>query len=162
VHSVFKRNYFLQNKRAVSLDALIPQMQMKIFGNRPGELTALQAGGKMYLIATAERPELPLEKAARSDTRERLAAPFFGLSLAATSKGGIFPSNVSYTVKSVVRGSPAEEAGLATGDPVSIHSFKLNKDKGYALMSLSVQTRKSGFMEAGLQLASALDSPDTF
>ena len=70
--------------------ALIPAYQDVLFPNRPGELVSLETSdGRRHIIMTVPRPELPLANAVRVDSKERLAAPLFGMILA-PSKGGAF------------------------------------------------------------------------
>ncbi|MDR0760152.1 MAG: S1C family serine protease, partial [Treponema sp.] len=123
-----------------SQGALIPALQDVLFPGRPGELVALETSdGVRRVMMTVARPDLPLAAAAKVDTRERLAAPLFGLILA-PSMGGAFSS--SYLVKKVVRGSIADEAGLSEQDPISIRGFKLQEKEGYVLLDINVKKRR--------------------
>ncbi|MDR1972231.1 MAG: S1C family serine protease [Treponema sp.] len=143
---------------------LIPALQDILFQARPGELVALETAGRdgtlqgRYILMTAPRPELPLAEAARLDSRERMAAPLFGLVLAPTVGKSFSPS---YLVKKVVRGSIADEAGLSEEDPVSIRGFRVEEKDGYVLMEINVKKRRTGYMETTMQLPALLDSPDT-
>ncbi|MDR2304907.1 MAG: S1C family serine protease [Treponema sp.] len=144
--------------------ALIPVLQDQIFHTRPGELVALEFGenrqetsSKVVLISVP-RPDVPLAEAAKKDSRERMAAPLFGLILS-PSLGKSFSS--SYLVKKVVRGSIADEASLSELDSVSIRSFRVWEKDGYAVMDISVKKRRQGYMETVMQLPALLDSPDT-
>ncbi|MDR0555283.1 MAG: S1C family serine protease [Treponema sp.] len=144
---------------AASQGALIPALQDRLFSSRPGELVALETSdGKRRLIMTVTRPDLPLAEAAKIDTRERMAAPLFGLVLA-PSLGNTFSS--SFMIKKVVRGSIADEAGLSEQDPVSIRGFHLEEKEGYAMMDIDVKKRRLGYIETSMRLPAALDSPDT-
>jgi S1-C subfamily serine protease len=68
-----------------SQGALIPAFQDILFSDRPGELAALETSdGVKRILMTAARPDVPLAAAARVDSRERLAAPLFGLILTPT------------------------------------------------------------------------------
>jgi S1-C subfamily serine protease len=149
------------NGRAVSAPqgALIPALQDVLYPLRPGELVALETSdGRRRVLMTIPRPDVPLMEAAKKDSRERMAAPLFGLILA-PQVGKTFPS--SYLVKRVVRGSIADEAGLSEQDPVSIRGFKIEEKEGYALMDINVKKRRMGYMEASIRLPALLDSPDT-
>jgi S1-C subfamily serine protease len=144
--------------------ALIPALQDQIFHTRPGELVALEIGesrqetsSKVVLISVP-RPDVPLAEAAKKDSRERMAAPLFGLILS-PSLGKSFSS--SYLVKKIVRGSIADEAGLSELDPVSIRNFRVWEKDGYAVMDINVKKRRMGYMETTMQLPAPLDSPDT-
>jgi S1-C subfamily serine protease len=139
--------------------ALIPAFQDILFSTRPGELVALETSdGIRRVLMTTGRPDVPLVEAAKKDSRERIAAPLFGLILA-PSLGKSF--NPSYLVKRVVRGSIADEAGLSENDPVSIRGFRILEDNGYALLEIDVKKRRMGYMETMMQLPAPLDSPDT-
>jgi hypothetical protein len=143
--------------------ALIPYLQDILFPLKVGELVTLEiedvSGGlKKHIIRLEARPEVPLAEAAKSDSRERIAAPLFGLILSPAAGGSVF---ASYQVKKVVRGSIADDAGLSENDPVSIRGFKVLEDDGYALMEISVKKRRMGYLETSIQLPALLDSPDT-
>jgi predicted metalloprotease with PDZ domain len=142
---------------------LIPALQDSIFQSHPGELVALEildASGqsRRWVMATVPRPELPLSEAAKVDSRERIAAPLFGLILS-PSQGKSLSSN--FLVKKVIRGSIADEAGISNQDPVSIRRFRIVEDEGYALMEITVKKRRMGYLETSMQLPVWLDSPDT-
>ena len=144
--------------------AIIPALQDILFPLKPGELVTLDlvdSEGMEFsrLLRLAARPELPLVDAAKKDTRERIAAPLFGLILTPASTGNsFFPS---FQIKKVVRGSIAYEAGLSDTDPVSIRNFRIFEDEGYAVMEINVKKRRVGYLETTMQLPALLDSPDT-
>ncbi|MDR1858494.1 MAG: S1C family serine protease [Treponema sp.] len=142
---------------------LIPALQDAIFQSRPGELVALEtreSDGQVRrrLVMTASRPELPLRDAALVDSRERLAAPLFGIIL---SPGQGRPRSASYEIRKIVRGSIADEAGISDQDPIHIRGFRIMEKEGYALMEINIKKRNMGFMETTMQLPASLDSPDT-
>jgi hypothetical protein len=139
--------------------ALIPALQDRLYPNRPGELVALETSdGVRRVLMTIPRPDIPLADAAKKDSRERMAAPLFGLILAPASGSGISPS---YLVKKIVRGSIADEAGLSEQDPVRIQNFRVEEKDGYALLSITVKKRRMGYLETAMRLPAILDSPDT-
>jgi S1-C subfamily serine protease len=139
--------------------SLVPALQDALFPARPGELAALEVSdGTRYVLMTVPRPDVPLAEAAKKDSRERIAAPLFGIILAPTM-GNAF--SASYLIKKVIRGSIADEAGLSENDPVSIRGFHIEEDMGYALLDINVKKRRMGFLETSMQLPAALDSPDT-
>ncbi|GHV60418.1 hypothetical protein AGMMS49587_01600 [Spirochaetia bacterium] len=144
---------------------LIPALQDLLYPTRPGELVALETAAgsskgeiSRRVLMTVPRPDVPLADAAKIDSRERMAAPLFGLILAPTVGKSFSPS---YLIKKVVRGSIADEAGLSEHDPVAIKSFRIMEKDGYALMEINVKQRRKGYMETTMQLPAALDSPDT-
>ena len=143
--------------------ALIPALQDMLFTLRPGELVSLELAapdGTMnrHILRLANRPAVPMAEAAQRDSRERMAAPLFGIILAPQA-GSSFFSN--YLVKRVVRGSIADEAGLSENDPVSIRGFRVFEKDGYALLDIDVKKRRMGYLEASMQLPALLDTPDT-
>jgi S1-C subfamily serine protease len=141
---------------------LITALQDAIFQSRPGELVTLEtvsAGGtNRHVVMTVPRPELPLGDAAKVDSRERLAAPLYGMILAPTQGKSL---SSTYMVKKIVRGSIADEAGISEQDPVSIRGFRILEDQGYVLMEIDVKKRRMGYLETSMQLPALLDSPDT-
>jgi hypothetical protein len=140
---------------------LIPAMQDALFQSRPGELVALETedsngGIKKHLVMTVPRPEFPLVDAAKIDSRERLAAPLFGLIL---SPGKSRSAN--YMVKKIVRGSIADEASISNNDHVYIRGLRIFEKEGFALMEIDIKKRSMGYLETPMQLPARLDSPDT-
>ncbi|MDR1143632.1 MAG: trypsin-like peptidase domain-containing protein [Spirochaetaceae bacterium] len=144
--------------------SLIPALQDRFFSNRPGELAVLELANpetgavSRQIIMTAARPEVPLAEAAEKDTKERMAAPLFGMILAPAAASGF---STSFFIKKVIRGSIADEAGLSEQDPVSIRAFRVEKESGIALMDISVKKRRMGYLETSMRLPAPLDSPDT-
>jgi hypothetical protein len=107
---------------------------------------------------TVPRPELPLGDAAKLDSRERLAAPLFGMILS-PGQGKSWSS--TYQVKKVVRGSIADEASISDQDSVYIRGFRIFEKEGFALMEIDIKKRSMGYLETPMQLPARLDSPDT-
>jgi S1-C subfamily serine protease len=146
-----------------SQGTIIPVMQDMLFPLKPGELVSVDlvdADGNAYsrLLQIIARPELPLLEAARRDTRERIAAPLFGLILSSAAGTSFTPT---YQVKKVIRGSIASDVGLSENEPLSIRNFRIFEDDGYAVMEIMVKQRRMGYMETSMQLGALLDSPDT-
>jgi hypothetical protein len=138
---------------------LIPALQDMLFSSRPGELVVLEdTGGTRTILRTMARPDLPLADAARADSKERIAAPLFGLILSAPANRSFSPS---FLVSKVVRGSVADEAELSENDSVSIRSFRMDEDTGIALMEIYVKRRRAGYLETTMRLPALLNSPDT-
>jgi hypothetical protein len=146
-----------------SQGTMIPALQDMLFPLKPGELVnvdLVDADGIPYsrLLRLASMPEYPLLEAVRKDTKERLAAPLFGLILSSAAGSRFSPS---YQVKKVVRGSIAYEVGLSENDPLSIRNFRVFENDGYATLEITVKQRRMGYLETTLQLLALLDSPDT-
>jgi S1-C subfamily serine protease len=139
--------------------AAITLLQDAIFTNRVGELAAIETkSGEKLAVLLAARPGVPLAEAAKLDSKERMAAPLFGLILAPTIGGVLTPS---YLVKKVVRGSVADEAGISPKDPVRIRYFVVHEKDGYATMDIDVKKQRQGYLETTMRLPAALESPDT-
>ena len=143
--------------------ALIPALQDKLFPLRPGELVSFEIetpDGNLntHVIQLASRPLVPMAAAAQRDTRERLAAPLFGLILAPQAGSSFSPS---FVVRRVVRGSIADMAGLSENDPVTIRGFRVFEREGYALLDIDVRKRRMGFLQTSMRLPALLDTPDT-
>ena len=136
----------------------IGDLQDALFLRRPGELVSVEINGTVRIMATAPRPESPLADAFKRDTRERLAAPLFGLLLAPSGAG---PFSPQFTVKRVLRGSVADEAGLSENDPVSVKGFVLDDEAGVAFIDLFVKKRRMGYLESTIRLPAMVDNPDT-
>jgi S1-C subfamily serine protease len=138
----------------------LPFMQDILFPRKPGELVAIvTSSGAQHVLRLAERPALPLADAAKLDSKERLAAPLFGIQLE-TPLGG--NANMSqYLVKKIVRGSVADEAGISSQDPISIKSFRVVEKDGYALLDILIKKRQQGYLETMMRLPALLDTPDT-
>ncbi|MDR0561419.1 MAG: S1C family serine protease [Spirochaetaceae bacterium] len=158
-----KEGTFIKSINGAEVNApqgmLIPALQDILFPTKPGELVALETSdGNRRVLMSISRPDMPLAEAAKKDSRERMAAPLFGLILA-PSVG--HSSAMPYLVKKVVRGSIADEAGLSAEDPVSIRAFRLFEKDGYALLDIRVKKRRMGYLETVMQLPAALASPDT-
>jgi len=143
---------------------LIPALQDSIFQSRPGELVALEtetANGGLgrRLIMTVPRPEIPLADAAKLDSRERIAAPLFGIIL---SPGVGKSLSSTYQVRKIVRGSIADEASISDQDSINIRGFRIFEKEGFAVMEIDIKKRSMGYLETTMQLPAWLDSPDTF
>ncbi len=137
----------------------ITALQDMLFYRRPGELVTLDTGdGGHFLLLTAVRPPVPLLIAAKRDTKERMAAPLYGLILSPSFGGPLDPQ---YLVKKVVRGSVADEAGFSENDSLSIGGFHVDEDNGVAYLDITVKKRRMGYLETSMRLPALLDSPDT-
>jgi hypothetical protein len=138
-------------------------MQDRIFPLRPGELVSLELVDpegveRSYVLRLIPRPVVPMAEAAQRDTRERLAAPLFGIVLTPQAGSSVFSR---YMVKRVIRGSIADVAGLSENDPLSIRGFRVLEKEGIALLDIDVKKRRMGFLQSSMRLPALLDTPDT-
>ncbi len=137
----------------------IRELQDTLFLRQPGELISVVTGdGKSRVLETAARPRSPWVKAYETDSRERLAAPLFGLLLASSGGGAFSPQ---FVVRRVLRGSVADEAGLSENDPVSVKGFAMDEDAGIAVIDLFVKKRRMGYLESTIRLPALVNTPDT-
>jgi hypothetical protein len=146
-------------------------LQDVLFPRKPGELIAVTtitppsggeesaSGGvtKTRVMRLAERPDVPLANIAKNDTKERLAAPLFGIVLQNYIGAAQSPH---YVIKKIIRGSAADNTGLASQDPVTIRSLEVDAKQGYAILSLDVRQRLKGYMNVTVQIPALLDSSD--
>jgi S1-C subfamily serine protease len=107
------------------------------------------------LVCLAARPSNPVTEALEKDRREAVLYPLFGMRLERTGaslRGGKF------VVRKVTRGSTADEAGISENDPLTIQDWKVDKEKGYAVLQVYVKKRKAGFIESIVQIAAWLET----
>jgi len=149
---------------SASQGALIPALQDRLFHLRSGELVTLELADRegttliKHTLRLAARPVVPMVDAAQRDSKERMAAPLFGIVLAPQAGSSFF---ATYLIKKVIRGSIADEAGLSESDPVSIRGFRILEKEGFALLEIDVKKRRMGYIETTMQLPALLDTPDT-
>jgi len=145
----------IDGKEATSVRSL----QDILFLRRPGELTTLTTSdGITRVLVTATRPQSPLSDAFKKDSRERLAGPLFGLLLVPSGSG---PFDPEFTVKRILRGSVADEAGISENDPVSVRGFQIDDEAGVAVIDLFVKKRRMGYLESTIRLPAVVNNPDT-
>jgi S1-C subfamily serine protease len=144
--------------------ALIPLLQDLLYPARPGELAALEYTDPesneevRRILMTVSRPDVPLAEAAKTDSRERMTAPLFGIILTPQGGKSLF---TTYLIKKVIRGSIADETGLSENDPLSIRGFRILEEPGYVLLDIDVKKRRMGYLETSMELLAPLESPDT-
>jgi S1-C subfamily serine protease len=144
--------------------ALIPVLQDLLYPTRPGELVTLEytdpdSGREVSrTLMSVARPDVPLAEAAKTDSRERMTAPLFGIILTPQAGKSVF---ATYLIKKVIRGSIADETGLSENDPLSIRGWKVLEDPGYVVLDINVKKRRMGYLETSIELLAPLESPDT-
>jgi hypothetical protein len=100
---------------------------------------------------------MPLAQAAKADSRERMAAPLFGIILE-NPVGNVRVAQ--YQVKKIIRGWPADGMGLSAQDPVTVRALQIDEKQGVAVMTLDIKQRLKGYMPMVVQIPAALDSSD--
>ena len=107
------------------------------------------------LVCLTQRPDDPIEVALKRDARDNVLYPLFGMQL---EKTGSFFWRDNYIVKRVTKGSVADESGISVDDPLSIQDWRVDTDKGYALLQVVIKKKRAGFIESAIQIASYLDT----
>jgi S1-C subfamily serine protease len=107
------------------------------------------------VLCTAPRPDHPIELALKRDTRDTVLYPLFGIRL---ENVGTFLWKGNYVVRGVTRGSVADEAGISVDDPLTIQDWRVDLEKGYALLQIVVQKKRAGFIQSAVQIAAYLDT----
>jgi serine protease Do len=125
-----------------------PPSLVRVMTSRGGEKSE-------QILCLSPRPKSPIEVALDKDTRDAVLYPLFGLQLEKVSS---FLWSTDYVVRKVAKGSTADESGLSENDPLVIQDWRVDKEKGYAILQLSVKKKKSGFIESVVQIASYLET----
>jgi len=136
-----------------------PGTIVKLSGIPPEQVAESNADSfaeKNWFIRLAQRPELPAQVIFDSDIESRALLPVFGLDLERVG------SSQKYLVRSVVRGSAADESGFSEQDVVEIRQVLIDDDNKIVSIQLYTKRRKSGYLEAFIGLGASLDSPSYF
>jgi serine protease Do len=107
------------------------------------------------LVCLTRRPDDPIQVALKRDARDDVLYPLFGMQL---QKTGSFFWRDDYVVKRVTKGSVADESGISVDDPLSIQDWRVDTDKGYALLQVVIKKKTAGFIESAIQIASYLET----
>ncbi|OQA63518.1 MAG: putative periplasmic serine endoprotease DegP-like precursor [Spirochaetes bacterium ADurb.Bin269] len=109
-----------------------------------------------WYIRLSQRPELPGKKIFTTDVESRALLPVFGLDVERVG------TTKKYLVRSVVRGSIADESGFSEQDVVEIREVLFDDENKAVSIQLYTKRRKSGYLDAFIGLAASLDSPSYF
>jgi len=107
------------------------------------------------LVCLTQRPDDPIEVALKRDERDKVLYPLFGMQI---EKTGSFFWRDNYVVRRVTKGSVADESGISVDDPLSIQDWRVDTDKGYALLQVVIKKKRAGFIESAIQIASYLET----
>lgn len=107
------------------------------------------------LVCLTQRPDDPIQVALKRDERDKILYPLFGMQL---EKTGSFFWRDNYVVKRVTKGSVADESGISVDDPLSIQDWRVDVDKGYAILQVVIKKKRAGFIESAIQIASYLET----
>jgi serine protease Do len=110
------------------------------------------------VLCLSQRPDDPIEEALKRDSRDNVLYPLFGIQL---ENVGSFFWRGSYVVKRVTKGSVADESGISVDDPLVIQDWRVDTDKGYAVLQVVIKKRRAGFIESAIQIATYLET-DSF
>lgn len=138
-------------------------VQEYLISRAPATLTSLvwERDGESIkgIAALGVRPEIPLKAALTRDAREHLLTPLFGFTVERISGSGL---NQNYRVTSVLPGSVADESGFTVGDSFSLRKWIHNEEFDVVAIQLVLKSRKAGFLESAVQIASYLDVNTVF
>ncbi len=136
------------------------EAQDRLLDCLPGELvdSSVRRGDETLTVLSLARtrPFSPLETAERIDTPMNIMPAAFGMFLETRSASVFEPG--SYTVTRVLRGSPADEAGLSENDPIVVKKLMADQKNRVIVLQLYVKRRKAGFLESIIQIPAELDS----
>lgn len=107
------------------------------------------------LVSLARRPYSPIEEALKSDRRENLIYPLFGMDI---EKTGQVLWKPSYVIRKVLPGSIADESGLSPDDPLSIQGWQVDAEARIVVLQIHVKKKKSGFLESVIQIGAFLET----
>jgi serine protease Do len=107
------------------------------------------------LVCLSQRPDDPIEVALKKDGRDNVLYPLFGMKL---EKQGTFFWRGNYVVRRVTKGSVADESGISVDDPLAIQDWRVDTDKGYAILQVVIKKKRAGFIESAIQIATYLET----
>ena len=110
---------------------------------------------KVYL---EKRPEYPGYTICTNDLLYKAFYPVVGMELVPVSSARVG----KYAIKSVIKGSVADESGFSDGDPVEIISAEPAPDKSYLYVEVYAKKRRKGYLDVTLGFAVPLDSTSFF
>ncbi len=144
VKSLEQLQYRLMRERAGTI--------VKLSGVRPAQ----DAREESWFVMLTERPEAPGLEILDNDTETRAMLPLFGMEIAQVGRDKV------HTVKSIVRGSIADESGFTEQDSVEVRGFAVDRDNETASVQLYTKKRKSGYLDTFIGITASLDSPSYF
>lgn len=110
---------------------------------------------KIYL---EKRPEYPGFTIYQNELLYKAFYPIVGMELVPVSSASVG----KYAVKSVIKGSLADESGYADGDPVEIISAEPIEGNSYLYIEVYAKKRRKGYLDVTLGFAAPLDSTSFF
>jgi hypothetical protein len=132
-----------------------PKTIVKLSGLGPADAKGKRAS-RTWFIQLVERPEVPGIVIFDHDIESRALLPIAGFDL---EKVG---STRRYVVRSIVRGSIADESGFSEQDSVEIRDVLIDEKNEAVSIQLYTKRRKSGYMDSYIGFQASLDSPSYF
>jgi serine protease Do len=147
---------------ASRLDGSMGSAQTSVLSSVPGSLVVVRLedglGARTVLRLLRKMPAAPLETASRIDRKEALLPVAFGLEMERLSAGTALPGK--YTVRKVLPGGSADEAGISEGDSVELRKLEIDQTYRAMHLYLVVKKRSAGFLESLMMLEAPLDTAD--
>lgn len=123
------------------------------------------AGGKdfSYPVYLDPRPDFPAKEIYKRDMAAKYFIPIFGMELAAASAS----NKRQYSIKKIIRGGIADEAGFSENDPLEVLRTRLiesqeENQQSFFYAELYTKNRKNGYLDLGLAIRAPLDNPYYF
>lgn len=136
----------------------ITEIQRFLLRSEPGELIRInwhRDEGILSAVASLDkRPEYPMEQALARDAFENLLVPFFGMEVERIAGRG--DKNISYNISDVLPGTTADEAGISVGDSLLMRKWEADLENKIVIIQIIMKTRKAGFIESAVQIATYL------
>jgi S1-C subfamily serine protease len=136
-----------------------PRTIVKLTGIPPQKADNVSSDAKAtrdWFVMLSSRPEVPGQKIFDADLQSRALLPLFGLDLERVG------TTKQYVVKSLVRGSIADEAGFSEQDVIEIREMKIDSQNQAVAIQLLTKKRKAGYLDSFIGLQASLDSPSYF
>lgn len=106
------------------------------------------------LVFLQERPNNPGYLIYQSDLLANSFEPIFGFKLMNVSS----TSSRKYSIKSLIKGSIADESGFCENDPVEVTRVQFNNEKTLIYAEFYTKRRKSGYLDLSMGLTAPLDA----
>ncbi len=110
------------------------------------------------LVYLGKRPKSPGYEVYTHDVIAQALIPLLGMDLVPSST----TNKKLYNIRSIIKGSAADEAGFSENDPVQILKTEISEDNDYASIQIYAKKRKNGFLDIALGFQAPLDSPYYF
>ena len=149
----------INGERITTLDELINNFLQRV----PDTILSVgvtDASGNQStkLIYIGKRPASPGYEAYRHDVIGQALIPMMGMDLVPSSTS----NKKLYTIRTLLKGSVADEAGFSEGDTVQVLKTDISPDKDYAAIQIYAKKKKNGFIDIAIGYQVALDNPYYF